>query len=214
MFLFLKQMKASRFLIPATIIAVFTISAFTLLTSSSSASAVEKQNKGSKNVKSDTGIKWLTFEEALVLQEKEPRMWVIDFWTDWCGWCKRMEATTFSDPIIGKYVNENYYAVSFDAEQKGDVVVNGRTYKFVAQGNRGYHELAAELMQGQMSYPTVVFLDRDMNIFQALPGYRTKEDFLPIVEYFHQYNPATPVKWEDFQKNFKNPYPAAEGSGQ
>lgn len=166
------------------------------------------------NSKSETGIQWLTFEEALVLQEKEPRMWLIDCWTDWCGWCKRMEATTFSDPIIGEFVNKNYYAVSFNAEQKEDIIVHGRTYKFVNKGQRGYHELAAELMQGKMSYPTVVFLNDKMEIFQALPGYQTKENFLPIVHYFHSYDPAAPVRWEDYQKTFKSPYPTETNSGQ
>ncbi len=197
-------MKLSKKVLTALIFGAFGAAAFTLISATNLKNTSLKQS--GKIANTEAGIKWLTFEEALVLQEKEPRMWVIDFWTDWCGWCKRMEATTFSDPKIGAFVNENYYAVSFNAEQKEEITVKGRTYKFIENGRRGYHELAAELMQGKMSYPTVVFLNRDMQIFQALPGYRTKEDFHPIVQYFHQYDPLKPITFDDYMEKYESPY--------
>ena len=79
-------------------------------------------------------INWMTIEEAEAANKKEPRKLVIDVYTDWCGWCKKMDKDTFQNEKIAKYVNENYYAVKFNAEQKDSIVFLGQTFKFVAQG--------------------------------------------------------------------------------
>jgi len=81
---------------------------------------------------------------------------MIDVFTDWCGWCKKMDAETFSNPEIAKYVNELNYAVKFNAEQKADITFQGKTFKYVDQGNgKGYHELAAALLS--TSFPSLLF---------------------------------------------------------
>ena len=56
-------------------------------------------------------IKWLTFEQAVELSQKEPRKILIDIYTDWCGWCKKMDAATYMHPKIVEYINTHYYAV-------------------------------------------------------------------------------------------------------
>ena len=76
-------------------------------------------------------IEWITIEEAMELHSKNPKYWIIDIYTDWCGWCKRMDATTFKDPYVTEEINKNYYAVKFNAEAKRDIVVGDKTYKKV-----------------------------------------------------------------------------------
>lgn len=147
----------------------------------------------------DGGINWVSIEEADKLRQSEPRKILIDVYTDWCGWCKKMDATTFSDPELVKYVNENYYAVKLDAEQKEPITVGGKTYEFVPNGRRGYNEIANELLQGKMSYPTIVFLDESMNMIQPLPGYRDAETMQPILEYLAE-NAYKQTPWEEWQK--------------
>ena len=160
-------------------------------------------------------IHWMTFEEALDANEQEPKKWLIDIYTDWCGWCKRMDATTFKDSLIVDYVNGHYYAVSFDAEQKGDVVVGETTYKFVAEGRRGYHELAAALMNGKMSYPTYVFLNGKLQNLSPIGGYKAAKDFLPILEFIFEYDPETnPINWETFLTEYDSPYAEPEAPAE
>ena len=158
------------------------------------------------------GINWISFEEAFALHQEEPKKWVIDVWTTWCGWCKRMDATTFSDSLVVDHVNENFYAVTLDGEYKDEIQIGERTYKFVPEGRRGYHELPAELMGGKMSYPTVVFLGDELQNLSAVPGYRNAKEFLQIVEFFEAYDPENPVSWEDFVATYKSPYPETTGT--
>jgi thioredoxin-related protein len=171
-----------------------TLFVFTLITVSITLSAW-------KPVETETAdkITWITLEEADKLRQKEPRKILIDVYTDWCGWCKRMDATTFRDPKLVEYVNKNYYAVKLDAEQKAPISVGGKTYEYVANGRRGYNEVASELLQGKMSYPTIVFLDEHMNMIQPLPGYRDAKEMQPILEYLAtEAYKQTP--WEEWLK--------------
>lgn len=105
----------------------------------------------------------------------------IDVYTDWCGWCKRMDATTFTDPEIVELMNRYFIPVKFDAEQKEPISFSGKEFKFVENGKRGYNELAAALMQNKMSYPTVVMLNEKVQMIQPIPGYRSAEDLKPIL---------------------------------
>ncbi|MFK7783692.1 MAG: thioredoxin family protein [Crocinitomicaceae bacterium] len=159
-------------------------------------------------------INWITFEEAFALHQEEPKKWVIDVWTTWCGWCKRMDATTFSDSLVVEHINQNFYAVSLDGEYKEDIQIGERTYKFVPNGRRGYHELPAELMGGKMSYPTYIFLSEELQNLTAVAGYRVAKDFLQIVEFFEAYDSENPMKWEDFVATYKSPYPEGEGTSR
>ena len=94
----------------------------------------------------DTSINWLSWEEAVSLSEKEQKKIFIDVYTDWCGWCKKMDANTFQHDKIARYINENYYAIKFNAEEKEAIELKGKVYKYIKSGKRGYHELAAEIM--------------------------------------------------------------------
>ncbi len=129
-------------------------------------------------------IRWITWEQMEQAQKKQRRKVIVDLYTDWCGWCKRMDATTFQDPAVISMVNDHYYAVKFNAEYKEDINFKDKVYKYVSQGNRGYHELAAFIAQGKLSYPTFVFIDEQLNTIQALPGYRDADVFEMIAEYF------------------------------
>lgn len=150
-------------------------------------------------------VQWLSFEEAIKKNAESPRKIFVDVYTDWCGWCKVMDKNTFQNPLISKVMNESFYCVKLNAEGRDDIKVQGRTYKFIANGNRGYHELAAELLNGKMSYPTVVFLAENLSILQALAGYHDAKAFEPIAHFFAT-NAFKTQKWEEFTQNFKSSF--------
>ena len=158
-----------------------------------------------KAPQTEVKVNWLTFEEALEKSKIEKRKIFIDVYTDWCGWCKVMDKKTFSEANIASYLNENYYPVKLDGEQKEDITFRNHTFKFVPNGRRGYHELAAWLLQGKLSYPTVVFLDEDFNLIQPLPGYREPKDFHPILTFFGE-DQHKSMAWKDYQRIYESPY--------
>lgn len=131
----------------------------------------------------ETKIKWYSWEEALAESKDNPKKLFIDVYTDWCGWCKRMDKTTFQDPKIVEYMNENFYAVKFNAEQKEDIDYNGHTLKYRPNGRRGFHELAYSLLDGRLSYPSYVYLDEVQNRITVSPGYKTADALIKELQY-------------------------------
>ena len=152
---------------------------------------------------SDTSspVSWYTFEEAVVASQQGKRKIFIDVYTDWCGWCKRMDATTFSDPAVAEILQTKFYPVKFNAEQREPITFNNHTFKFVPRGTKGYHELASTLLNGKLSYPSVVFLNEKFEIIQVLPGYRKADEFLKIVTFIGEDHYLT-TSWEDFSKTY------------
>lgn len=153
------------------------------------------------NASAQDGIDWLTWEEAVEKSKTEKRKIFVDVYTDWCGWCKKMEASTFSDPVVVNYINKNFYAVKFNAEQKETIEFNGKEYKFVKSGRRGYHELAAWMTNGKLGYPTVVFINEDQKVIQPIPGYLPAEKFEPIMTYFGG-NHYKKTPWDIYHKKY------------
>ena len=148
-------------------------------------------------------VEWLSWEEAVERSKTEKRKIFLDVYTEWCTWCKRMDKATFQQEDIARYLNENFYPVKFDAEQKEDLEYNGKVYKYVKNGNRGYHEFAAELLRGRLSFPTVVFLDENLELIQSIVGYKTPKQFEQIATYFGT-NFFLKMPWSSYQKNYKS----------
>lgn len=162
------------------------------------------QEDGSKKEESPK-INWLSMEELEAAQAKEPRKVFIDLYTDWCSWCHKMDKATFQHPGIVKYVNANFYAVKFNAESKDTIHYRGKDYVFVPQGRRGYHQLAAILANGQLSYPTIVYLNEDLEVIQPVPGYMDPRSFEQVITYLAG-NHYLEQPFEQYKKNYKPVY--------
>lgn len=148
-------------------------------------------------------IKWLDIEEAQALNKKKPKKIFIDTYTEWCGWCKKMDAATFVNPVIVKYMNDNFYAVKFDAERKDTVTFNSKQYVNPnPSGTRSSHQLAQELLGGRMSYPSFVFLDENLKKITIVPGYQKAPQFETILHFFGE-NAYLNQGFEEFNASFK-----------
>ena len=129
----------------------------------------------------DNEIHWMSLDEVQIAMKKEPRKVWVDVYTEWCGWCKRMDKTTFANPNVIKYMNEHFYAVKLDAEQKSDIRFMGKMYPFV-EAQRA-NAFATELLHGQMSYPTSVFMEENFLTPQIIPGYQDVKTMEMVLKY-------------------------------
>lgn len=118
-------------------------------------------------------VRWWSFNSGLEAARRQKKPIVVDFYADWCHWCKVMEETTFADAQISKKLNRDYIAVKIDT-QKNETI----TY----QGNN-YTPMTFAQAVGVEGLPTVLFLDRDGKPITRLGGYIRTHTFIAILDY-------------------------------
>ncbi len=147
-------------------------------------------------------VNWITFDEAYVKCKKNPRPIMVDVYTTWCGPCKMMSSQTFNNPQIAKYINDNFYAVKFDAESKDSVKFD--KYVFVSTditNPKAPHQFAASILDNQMAYPSIVFLNNQIQRLDVLKGFMPPQKFEPVLTYYGS-GDYQKTKWEDYEKSF------------
>lgn len=154
------------------------------------------------------GIHWITsIDELQAKMAQSPKKVYIDVYTGWCGWCKRMDATTFQNPKVIKYMNSNFYAVKFDAETQDVIHFQGKEYRFEPQYKA--NTFAVEMMKGAMSYPTAIIMLENFQNPTPIAGYMTPPQIEPVLTYFGD-NAYRHVAWD----SYKSTYHASWDNGQ
>lgn len=148
-------------------------------------------------------VKWYSIEEAEKHNRVKPKKFIIDVYTDWCGWCKKMDNGTFTHPVIVKLLNDYFYAVKFNAETNDTVVFNGNKYISLNTGYRSTHPLAISLLGWRMSYPSFVYFTEKLEYLGPIPGYKTPEQMEVILTFIGQDKFRT-TTLEEFEKTFKS----------
>jgi len=133
-------------------------------------------------VKSDAQVKWLTWHEAIEKSKKVKKKIIVNVYINGVEWNRLMDQNNYSNPFIASKINENFYAIKFNAAQKYEIVIKDKVYKY--SSTKGCHELAEEIMKGGRNFPTTVFLDEDFVVLQAIPGYIEPVKFEKIINYF------------------------------
>lgn len=142
-------------------------------------SAVPAANNTKANKKGNTGgLNWQSIDDLEKLASTGDKKVMIDMYTSWCGWCKVMDKKTFTDPEVISYLNDNYHVIKFNAEQKQPITYKGKTYEWVNAGRKGVNMLAHEMLNGRLGYPSMVYLDENLNKIKVSPGYKTPDKLL------------------------------------
>ena len=131
----------------------------------------------------------MSVEEVTEAMKSDPRPVMMDVYTHWCGPCKMMKANTFTNPNVIEYINENYYAIMFDAEYPNDVVFKGNTYSNPSydpnkRGRNGVHTLSRALKVS--AYPTIVFFDDNFDIISPSRGYHDAKKLEIFLKFFNE----------------------------
>jgi len=77
---------------------------------------IDQQNAEAVEETKPLALTWLSYNEGLALAEKENKYILIDFYTDSCGYCKKMDKETYSKEEVKKFLNENFVVVKVNAE--------------------------------------------------------------------------------------------------
>ena len=124
-------------------------------------------------------IEWLDFETAIERNQKAPKLIFIDVYTEWCGWCKKMDASTFVNPEVAAFMTKHFYAVKMDAEMKEAIAYNGQLFEYKQYSPKaGYNTLAVSLLDSKMSFPSFVILDKKEVKKGKIMGYKAAAPFL------------------------------------
>lgn len=186
-----------KFLYPS--LAIFTLIATTAFVLNMPISTTTSENSTGVSNEMTNEVNWITWAEMLEAQKTEKRKVIIDVYTDWCGWCKHMDKTTFKDSTVAEHINKNMYAVKLDAESKEEFKFRGHTFRYVKSGRKGINELAYSLLNGKLSYPSIVYLNENFERILISPGYKDNKKMLKETIYVADeiYNKKT---WQEYSK--------------
>ncbi len=131
----------------------------------------------------DTKVQWLTLEQSEDSLTINPKKVFIDFYTDWCTYCRKMDRVVFTKPEVVDALNTSYYAVRFNAEQtspvrlEGHVLINDQ----LGKTRRPIHQLAQLLAtrEGEFTPPVLLILDQD---FRVAARYFEYLDSMELIE--------------------------------
>jgi thioredoxin-related protein len=119
-------------------------------------------------------LKWHSFDSAIALNKSNKKKIIIDVYTNWCGWCKKMDSSTYKDAEIINYLDKKYLAVKLNAESDSKLFYEGVNYT----------EQQFSGAIGITGYPATVFMDENCKIITIVPGYLQPKQFLSIAKYF------------------------------
>ncbi|MFI5385587.1 MAG: thioredoxin family protein [Fimbriimonadales bacterium] len=104
------------------------------------------------------GISWAKAYSTAKSQAKSShKLIMIDFYTDWCGWCKKLDSDTYPSPQVVKE-SKNFVSVKLDAEKDADGVRLAKKF-------------------GINGYPTILFIDANENLAYKIVGYEPAKKF-------------------------------------
>ncbi|MBI5471744.1 MAG: DUF255 domain-containing protein [Ignavibacteriae bacterium] len=141
----------------------------------------------------DGSLTWRSFDEGIAEAKKVNKKILIDIYTDWCSWCKVMDAKTYSDKNVIEYLSKKYVLIKLNAESAKKL-----TYKKQQLTER---ELAAGF--GITGYPSTLFLNADGEPITVYPGFADASKFKMVTSFIaedHYLN----TKFEDYASRYKD----------
>ena len=116
-----------------------------------------------------------------LLHKSKGEIIILDFETEWCGWCKKLDQITFKDRSVIDYANNHFISIKIDGE-KGEG--NNLTKKYNVTG-----------------YPTILFVDEKGNEIDRILGYKDPKHYLNELKRIHSGKNTLPALLTSFQNN-------------
>jgi thioredoxin-related protein len=140
-------------------------------------------------------IDWLEAQKAFHYAAGDKRKVLFYFYTDWCGWCRLFEQRVLADPQVYSYLNRHFYAVKVNAMGQNDIILGGKRFVFMPEVNA--HQLAYQLLGGDMRYPALVVMTADGEVLSPAHGFLDTGTMRLFMAYFAE-NCYEHVRWDEF----------------
>lgn len=150
---------------------------------------------------SQNKIRWLGWDKADEKIDKADRKFMVYIYYDGCKWCRYMEDNTFSGDHIARFVNQNFYPYRINALSVEEIKIADKSYKSSRIGKYDFHELAVTLLDGVMSFPSVVFLDEKFKKITGFESYLDQHNFEMILSYYAG-NHYKNTMWKRYANNY------------
>jgi thioredoxin-related protein len=121
-------------------------------------------------------VHWYEWNEGYEKAVKEGKIVLVDAYTDWCGWCKKMDRDTYTNKAVISKIESHFIPIKFNPE------INGATYKV---GDKTYSgaELYGLLCNGERTgFPTVYYIFPKKNGIFIDAGYKGPDAFLQVLD--------------------------------
>ncbi|MCZ2101193.1 MAG: DUF255 domain-containing protein [Chitinophagales bacterium] len=129
-------------------------------------------------------IKWASWDAVDEYIQKGDKKFMIYICYGGCKWCRQMEDSTFSDSKIAQFVNSNFIPLRLNASSKEKIVINDKTYAAKQQGNHEFSELAIRLLNGNMTFPSIVFMDEQFDKITSYNQFIEQDNFRMLLAYY------------------------------
>ncbi len=121
----------------------------------------------------NSNLKWHDFNDGFAEAKKTNKKILIDVYTDWCGWCKRMDSQTYADKQVAKYLGERYVLVKLNAESARKLF-----YK-----DKELTEREFSTSFGISGYPATLFLKSNGEAITIYPGFADAKRFMDVASF-------------------------------
>lgn len=149
-------------------------------------------------------IRWMkNIDDAIDFARAQDKKIIIDIYTDWCSWCRLMQKKTYQNPKIAQYMNQKYCAVRLNAWHKKEIWFRGYRYKYVPEFN--IHQLAYQLLEGNLKYPTAIIMTKDLEILTPVRGFAEPNEMEKILRFYGEDVYKT-KNWAEYKAEYKKNY--------
>jgi len=121
----------------------------------------------------DEGVRWHQWTEGVIATQASGKYMLVDVYTDWCGWCKKMDREVYIHPQVQQLLATNFVTIKLNAESTN----------LITNGTNQYTEQECAKLLNVNSYPTILVFNSNFQLVAKLNGYRDANTFIRFLHY-------------------------------